>query len=264
MNKINLLETFDFANGVYYQRGGNKKDAFEKKYLSVREKESRIYTDEQVLHLPDINSDHPHYQEWRVRNESMLRLVRYVINKRFKRILDIGCGNGWLSSCLAKTKSEVFALDVNEVELKQGSRVFKGMSNLHFIYADILSDPFKEEQLFDLIVLSSSIQYFADLAILIHCLQPLLLEGGEIHILDSPIYSNKHEALSAKKRSEDYFNSMQHAWMNHYYFHHTVDQFHQFNFNVLYNPSSLYNRIRKKFSSTSPFPWIQIYKFPNQ
>jgi ubiquinone/menaquinone biosynthesis C-methylase UbiE len=258
MNKINLLETFEFVDGVYFQRGIGKKDAFEKKYLSIREKENRIYSDEQVGHLPEVNPNHPHYQEWRVRNESMQRLVHYVNQKKCQQILDIGCGNGWLSNCLAKTKSEVFALDVNEVELRQASKVFREADNLRFIYADILSNPFKKEKLFDLIVLSSSIQYFPDLTSLIQCLQPLLLKGGEIHILDSPIYPNKTEALSAKKRSEEYFKSMQHGWMNHYYFHHTFDQFRSFDFNVLYDPSSLYNRFRKIFSAISPFPWILI------
>lgn len=260
MSKINLLETFDFTDGVYFQRGVDKKDAFEKKYISIREKENRIYTDEQVGLLPDIDSSHPHYQEWRLRGESMQRLVRFVNQKKFKIILDIGCGNGWLSSCLAKTKSEVFALDVNEVELKQGSRVFRRLDNLYFIYADILNNPFKKEKLFDLIVLSSSIQYFPDLPSLIQCLQPLLLEHGEIHILDSPIYTNKAEALSAKKRSDEYFKAMQHSWMNHYYFHHTMDEFRGFEFNILYDPSSFYNRLKKIFFPTSPFPWIQIHK----
>lgn len=261
MSKINLLSTCYFVEGVYFQRDLDKQEAFERKYLSIREKEKRIYTDEQVKKLPEIDVTHPHNQEWRLRKESMQRLVRYVNQKKFRSILDIGCGNGWLSSHLAKTKAEVLALDVNEVELKQGSRVFNELDNLTFIYADVRSNPFKAEKLFDLIVLSSSIQYFSDINGLVRSLQPLLLENGEIHILDSPIYQNRNEAALAKKRSEEYFNSMEHAWMNHYYFHHTAEQF-RFHFKVLYSPSSFLSRIKNMISKSSPFPWISISENP--
>ena len=264
MNLINLPEAFYLVEGVYFQQGLDKKEAFERKYLAIREKEKRIYTDEQVLRLPEIISTHPHYPEWRIRKESMQRFLRYAKQKKFKRILDIGCGNGWFSSHLAKTKADVYALDVNEVELKQGSRVFSQLNNLTFVYADILVNPFKSEKLFDLIVLSSSIQYFAGISNLMTALQSLLTETGEIHILDSPLYRNKNEAALAKKRSEAYFNSMEHAWMNHYYFHHTLDQFRPFNYKILHDPSSIFNRLKNAITKTSPFLWISIGKFQNQ
>jgi len=40
MNK--LLETFELQEGVYFQRGLERNTAFEKKYLSIREKEMRF------------------------------------------------------------------------------------------------------------------------------------------------------------------------------------------------------------------------------
>ncbi|HEU5291858.1 MAG TPA: class I SAM-dependent methyltransferase [Cyclobacteriaceae bacterium] len=260
MNEINLPETFYFVEGVYFQHGLDKKEAFEKKYLSIREKENRIYSDDQVSKLPEISSTHPHFLEWQMRKESMYRLLYYLKSKKIKRILDIGCGNGWLSSHLAKTKAEVFALDINEIELKQGSRVFKEMNNLTFLYADVLSNPFKNENLFDLIVVSSAIQYFPDVRSLLSSLQLLLSDQGEIHILDSPVYQSKTEAVRAKKRSEEYFNSMGHAWMNYYYFHHTIDQFRLFNFKILYDPASFFSRLKNRFVKASPFPWIVIPK----
>jgi len=259
-----LLETFDLREGVYFQRDLQRNEAFEKKYLAIREKEKRIYTDEQVYTLPEIGLTHPHYQEWRLRQRSMKRLLRYVNQKKFKTILDIGCGNGWLSNHLAKTNADVFALDVNEVELRQGSRVFNGINNLNFIYVDVLSNPFKKEKVFDLIVLASSIQYFADVRRLVRSLQSMLTDNGEIHILDSPIYSNKNESVSAKKRSEEYFNTMEHSWMSHYYFHHTFEQFRFIDFKVVYNPTSFYNRLKNIITKTSPFPWIIIGNFSNR
>ena len=262
MNKVRLLEPFDLREGVYFQRD-LRNSAFEKKYLALREKEKRIYTDEQVSKLPEISLTQPHYAEWRLRQNSMHRLVRYINQRRFKTILDIGCGNGWLSSHMAKTNAEVFALDVNEVELRQGSRIYNGMNNLNFIYADVLSNPFKDEKMFDLIVIASSIQYFSDIRGLIQSLQPMLTHKGEIHILDSPIYQNKNEAALAKKRSEEYFNNMGHSWMSHYYFHHTYEMFSGFTYEMLYNPTSLISRLKNKITKSSPFPWLSIGNFSN-
>ena len=43
---------------------------FEKLYIRLRQKEGRIYTDEEVAHLPSIPQHHPHYKEWQIREES--------------------------------------------------------------------------------------------------------------------------------------------------------------------------------------------------
>jgi 2-polyprenyl-3-methyl-5-hydroxy-6-metoxy-1,4-benzoquinol methylase len=261
MSNPALLEKFELQEGVYFQSGLERNKAFEKKYLAIREKENRIYTDEQVRILPQISSIHPHHHEWRLRKDSMQRLIRYINQKEFKTILEIGCGNGWLSSHLAETKAEVFALDMNEVELIQGARVYKGIDNLKFLYADVLSNPFNKENVFDLIVLASSIQYFSNVGRLIQSLQPLLTKHGEIHIFDSPIYQNQKEASLAKKRSEEYFNNMEHSWMSQYYFQHTIEMFNAYDYKILYNPSSLYNKLKNVFFKTSPFPWILIGNF---
>jgi len=113
-------------------------------------------------------------------------------------------------------------------------------------------------------VLASSIQYFSDVGRLIQSLQPLLTIHGEIHILDSPIYQNKNEATLAKKRTEEYFNTMEHSWMSHYYFHHTFEILRGYNYKLVYKPSSVYYRLKSIFTKTSPFPWITIGNFNNQ
>ena len=67
-------------------------------YLASRKKENRIYSDEQVVQLPFIEPTHIHYHEWQVRKRSALRLIHYLEKKNKPlSILEIGCGNGWLS-----------------------------------------------------------------------------------------------------------------------------------------------------------------------
>lgn len=256
----NLLDTFIIEKGVHFQKGLIRNNGFEKKYLSIREKEKRIYTDEQVAALPEIPLSHDHYQEWKLRSDSLQRLIRYTNKNQFKTILDLGCGNGWMSRHLAMRSSDVFAMDVNEFELTQGARVNQNVKNLHFVFANILSKPFNKEKIFDLIVLSSSIQYFPDLHKLVEHLEPLLTESGEIHIIDSPLY-NKVDLPAAQQRTAKYYQAMGLTDAETLYFHHTWKSLELFRAVIAYNPQSFSSKIKKLVNPfTSPFPWIIIRK----
>src|SRR3954466_2828024 len=76
---------------------------FEKKYITTRSLENRLYSDEEILKLPQIAPTHTHHKEWLSRRRSARRLVRYLAGKRRPlEVLDIGCGNGWLSHLVAE------------------------------------------------------------------------------------------------------------------------------------------------------------------
>src|SRR6478609_3338202 len=71
-------------------------------YIALREKEGRLVSDEELLKLPEVNAFHIHLKEWRIRKKSCDQLLNYVAKKnRPLKILEIGCGNGWLSNRLA-------------------------------------------------------------------------------------------------------------------------------------------------------------------
>ena len=82
-------------------------------YLRVREREGRLYTDDIASHLPDFPSDHPLKSEWLARASSARRLLKYL--RRLPRsldVLDVGCGNGWLSHLVAGVEgTRVWGLD---------------------------------------------------------------------------------------------------------------------------------------------------------
>jgi hypothetical protein len=68
---------------------------FEKLYITLREKENRLYTDDQVKQLPLIPSSHVHSAEWVIRKRSTARLLNYLRKRRIQlSILEAGCGNG--------------------------------------------------------------------------------------------------------------------------------------------------------------------------
>jgi ubiquinone/menaquinone biosynthesis C-methylase UbiE len=255
--KLLADQNFSLKNGLFIQNRFSKND-FEDTYIGIRKKEGRLFSDLEVPRLPEVNKNHPHAKEWQVRKKSSKRLLEYFNRVNTERIiLEIGCGNGWLSHNLSKVNSShVIGLDVNSTELEQAANVFRGAQNLAFIKGDVfsISLPFK----INYAVLASSIQYFPDIAMLLNAISQLLAEAGEIHIVDSPFYFQK-EVHHARERSNAYFTSQQSGMGNHYY-HHTWEALSDFSFKIIYNPSDLTSKLKNKLSLDSPFPWIKINK----
>ncbi len=231
-------------------------DNFEEKYISLRKKENRLYTDEEVKWLPEIERAHPHYKEWELRKISCDKLIQHLSNKRTElNILEVGCGNGWLCHHLSKIPgSNVAGTDINKTELDQAKRVFDHIENIEFMSAGIENEKIRNEK-FDAIIFAASIQYFRSLEDIIPAALQLLNTGGEIHILDSHFYKPS-ELETARKRSFDYYHSLQFAEMTEYYFHHCIDELDAYIHKLLYNPDLFLNRFIK---NKNPFPWICIY-----
>ncbi|MDP4264757.1 MAG: class I SAM-dependent methyltransferase [Bacteroidota bacterium] len=228
---------------------------FEKLYIQLKEKEGRVYTDEQVASLPDVAEIHPHYKEWQARKESFQKLVTYLKKRNhLKDFLEIGCGNGWLSRQLASLPgSRVIGTDINFTEIQQGATVFKDIPNLHFIYGHPLQGMFEETK-FDVIVFAASLQYFSPLRETIKNSLQLLRPHGEIHIIDTHFYPLSGLS-AAKKRSLLYFEAVGFPEMASWYFHHTLEDIDTFHYSVLYDPDSLFTRFMK---NKNPFHWIRI------
>ncbi len=228
---------------------------FEKKYITVRSIENRLYTDEEVEHLPDIAPDHTHYQEWMSRKKSGRRLVNYLTAKKKRlNILEAGCGNGWLAHLLAGIPgAEGTGLDINFTELQQAARVFNENTHLRFIYGDVCSGILRDLK-FDIIVFAASAQYFHSLRKILNVCLRQLKPGGEIHIIDTHFYKSS-EIPAAKKRTIDYYTSLGYPEMSDYYFHHDINELHAFNHTVLHNPFSVMNRF---LNNRDPFHWVYI------
>lgn len=229
---------------------------FEEQYISVRQKENRLYTDDQVQWLPEIDAAHPHYKEWQTRKNSCDKLIQHLLNKKRElNILEVGCGNGWLCAQLSKIPgSNVAGIDINKTELDQANRVFGHIENIEFFNCEILDQYIKSEK-FDAIVFAASIQYFPSLdEILIPALQALDT-SGEIHILDSFFYKSS-DLETARKRSFEYYQSIQFPEMTKHYFHRCFEELKSYNHKIFYNPASMINHFIK---NKNPFPWICVY-----
>jgi ubiquinone/menaquinone biosynthesis C-methylase UbiE len=227
----------------------------EQLYLELRKKEGRFYPDNIIKILPFVNSNHPLYKEWKVRAASFEKLKSYLLKKNKPlHILDLGCGNGWMSNALTTiSNSSVVGVDLNIAELEQASRVFGQNEKLQFIYGDIFQDV--GEQNFDIIVCAASIQYFPDLSLLIKQLLNLLNSGGEVHFTDSPFYFEK-EKLKAKERSRNYFKNLCFEEMSKYYYHHTWEELNEFSHQII--KPSVIQRTLNKITGQASFHWIII------
>jgi len=249
------LNTYPKHNGVYIL--SEITDEFESVYLKVRDKEQRVYSDGELKHLPFATEKNPHIDEWKLRAKSFLRFKNYIKsrNERIK-LLDLGCGNGWFCGQMAKYfDHDFYGIDVNLTELVQARNVFNS-NKINFIYADIFSiDTFTEPV--DIITINAAAQYFPDLKILINKLFNFLNSSGELHIIDTPFYSAK-EVEQAKKRTENYYQSIDFPEMAKNYFHHSLKDLSEFRTDLLYNQNSIFKRITNTILNDSPFPWIRI------
>jgi len=222
-------------------------------YIDVRYKEKRVLSDGQVMFLPEIEANHIHFNEWQTRKRSAQRLIDYLKAKNKPlNILEIGCGNGWLSSMLLSIKnSKVTGLDVNEPEILQAKRVFQ-KNNLEFICGSFDPGMFADQK-FDVIVFAASIQYFPSVKGVLESAFLCLDKNGEVHIMDTNFYK-PNEVANAAKRTEEYYKMLGYPEMAPHYFHHAINDLLPFNYKILFNPKRLINKISKK----DPFYWVVV------
>lgn len=227
---------------------------FATEYVSLRTSEGRMYSDEEVSRLPLVSDTHQYAAEWKIRKASCEKLMNYIKAKQeCLSILEVGCGNGWLSNQLSLIKDcQVTGLDVNLPELEQAKRVFKG-ANLSFVFGDLSANALQGRR-FDVIVFAASFQYFPSVSAILNKAFEHLSPSGEVHIIDSYFYSDA-KRISASKRSKDYFSSVGHPEMKRYYFHHSMRDLAAYNYRIL-NQSSLW--IQRVLRKRKVFPWICI------
>ncbi len=244
-------------NNLYIPAHRNVETEFEEQNTLLRHKEQRIYTDDELLRLPEVGRDHPHFDEWLLRKRSCRNLIRHLeTKKQILNILDLKCGNGWLCHELSRIPgSRVIGMDTALSELLQAARVFSSNSKLKFICGDIF-DGLLNDLKFDVIVMAACIQHFPDLGKVIGLALPLLFPEGELHILDSAFYRPGEMAV-ARRRMVAYYEQLGMPEMAGRYYHHSITEISPYHHRMMSNPNSIRNKLGR-----NPFPWICIRNQP--
>ncbi|CBA16929.1 class I SAM-dependent methyltransferase [Xanthomonas albilineans] len=257
--QLQRLPGLVLCDGVLVQQT-QVEDPFEQRYLAVRHREGRLYSDEQVRALPYPDGAQGGSYEWRVRAESCRRLLRHLRARGGDGpLLEVGCGNGWLSRRLAVgLRREVCGVDVNRVELAQAARVFAAEPRLSFVAGDIHSLPLPRQG-FDVAVLPACLQYFADPRALIARVLSLLHADGELHIIDSPLYADIARAQASAARSLHYFTDLGCAELAQQYHQHPYAALDGIVMRMLFDPRRLSARCLRALRWRQPhFPWLCI------
>lgn len=113
-------------------------------------------------------------------------ILKYV--KKAKRILDIGCGDGYLTSLLAPLCGQVIGIDYDLTGIKIAFDKLKNVSTLLLIRADCYNLPFKNEY-FDFVVLSDVIEHLKNPEVCLKEIKRILSSDG-MFLLTTPKWRN--------------------------------------------------------------------------
>jgi SAM-dependent methyltransferase len=147
----------------------------------------------------------PHAAEWRLRRESFANLQRHALPSSWShppRTLDLGAGCGWLSHRLAAIGHHAVAVDCL-VDDEDGLRACRHYPvRIVAVQADFDRLPFEPAQ-FDLAIFNGSLHYAPDPAATIADVSRLLVPGGALAIVDSPMFVRDAdgEAMAADQLS---------------------------------------------------------------
>lgn len=196
-------------------------DAFGAYYNTARDIEGRLLDDERVAQLPHLSTG-THRHEWRVRERSAVRLLDHLAkHHRPLKVLDVGCGNGWMSAMMARAGHEVLGIDRHLAELQQAARVFT--DGPRFALADIFNAAL-DDHCFDVVLFAASFHYFANVRSTIDRAHALA-QGGEVHVMDSVLYPSARAAQAAQQRTMAYYERIGVPAMADHYHCHTLEQF---------------------------------------
>lgn len=148
------------------------------------------------------------------RNRYQRRKCRNILaflpkDRRFKNVLDVGCGLGGLSRLLAERADHVLGVDLAQSAVERARQLHADRGNIRFVQADAFNLPAEMNGKFDLVVLADILYYraagepFDDMAARI---ADLLLPGGVCVVVNHYFIWDEPTRLSRR-----IFASLRHA-----------------------------------------------------
>ena len=201
------------ADGVWRFIAGDRLEHFRKfleTYTRVRIAEGRASYDVPTLRLlPQCPTSHSLAEQWRIRARSFAKLMK-LLRRQLKlndRILDLGAGTGWLSHRLNLAAYRPCAIDLS-VDAADGlgaSRHFE--SQWPCVQAEFDRLPLVDDQ-GECVIFNASFHYCTNQEQAILEALRVLVPGGLIIILDTPIYSNESSGRQMLDEQQLYFEQL--------------------------------------------------------
>lgn len=144
------------------------------------------------MYTPDLNAQRGYYDDrWRhAPRANLLQLGRAVaileglhaVGQRHPRILELGCGTGWLSAILG-CFGPTTGVDLSSVAIEQATRLYPGVE---FIAGDMFSVPLPGDT-FDVVVSVQVIEHLEDPTRFVSLIADVLRPGGHLLLItDNP------------------------------------------------------------------------------
>jgi len=138
--------------------------------------------------------------EWRVKARSMETLFHVLPPQTWKRVVDLGCGAGWLSHHLARHGHEVFAVDINldeTVGLAAAGAYNRIGPPFERVWGDSHHPPFLTSTI-DAVVCNASLHLSSDVTAVLTEISRILRSGGVLLVMNSPVHETADSAARAQ------------------------------------------------------------------
>jgi SAM-dependent methyltransferase len=119
-----------------------------------------------------------------------------------QKIVDFGCGTGWLSLCLAQRGYDVLGVDLSQdaILCAQREAASRSLANARFITADY--EAFAEDGVYDYAIFHDALHHAESEVAALQCAFRALRKGGSAIVIEPG--RGHHLAASSKRAVEDF------------------------------------------------------------
>ena len=175
---------------------------------------NQIY--EENLHFWDeawqrVSKPHKELPKLPYIHEVTRKLKKYKV----KKVLDLGCGSGWLSIFISKYGFDVTGIDTAKPAVELGETWAKeDNANVNFLVGDLLNLPFKENT-FDAMICNSVLEHFRmdQARIIFEKAYKILTAGGFFFGCFDQVGSGKGEYFELEDHTHVYTDQMRKGMM---------------------------------------------------
>lgn len=142
-------------------------------------------------------------------------LTRKLKKYQVKKVLDLGCGSGWLSIFISKYGFDITGIDIAKPAVDLGKLwASEDNANVTFLASDLLNMPFQERS-FDAIVCNSVLEHFRldQAKILFEKIHKILTEKGFFFGCFDQVGTGKGEYFELEDQTHVYTDQMRNGMM---------------------------------------------------